>query len=236
VAVPPAPRSTVGDDSTDSATTSSSRTPSARSLLALLVAFVLVVVGCLVSLGVLLVLDLSDSDDDGGASAEPQAEREVLMAQTTQFVLRVNTYGPEMLDDQNRMPEYVAQVSELLSAKFQAGFEQSVAIPEQQVAQAGYGRSAEVFAVGVANMDDDSATVLVGFVRTDSYPKPGQPRKRLEQPGNPERWAVTLVRTEGEWLVDNYAVITETPEAEGDPSQQPTASPSDEPTEGGDQQ
>jgi hypothetical protein len=97
------------------------------------------------------------------------------------------------------------------------------------VAQSGYGRSARVYAVGVASMDPDSATVLVGFVRTDSYPKPRDPSKRVKLPGNPERWAVELVRTGGEWLVDNYAVISELPDEAQPDEAQPGATPSDQP-------
>jgi hypothetical protein len=76
--------------------------------------------------------------------------------------------------------------------------------------------------------------VLVGYVRTDSYPKPRDPDKRLKLPGNPERWAVELVRTEGEWLVDNYAVITEQPE--GQPTEQPSGTASPGAGDGGGQQ
>ena len=144
------------------------------------------------------------------------------MSQTQQFVIRVNTFGPSWLDEQNKMPRYVERRAELMTAKFAASFEESVIIPEAQVAQSGYGRSAQVFAVGVASMDEDSATVLVGWVRTDSYPKPRDPNKRLKLAGNPERWAVQLVHTQGEWLVDNYAVISEIPE--GDRSASPAAS------------
>jgi Mce-associated membrane protein len=222
VAVSPAPDGQLADATTDSAT-SSPRTAS-RSRSALLVAFVLVIVGCLVSLGILLFV-LDESEGEGSSGSGPQAQREELMSQTQQFVLRVNSFGPEWLDEQNKMPRYAAGVSELMTAKFAASFEQSVVIPEQQVAQSGYGRSAEVFATGVASMDEDSATVLVGFVRTDSYPKPRDPDKRLKLPGNPERWAVELVHTEGEWLVDNYAVITEQPEGESGRQPSGTASP-----------
>jgi hypothetical protein len=148
------------------------------------------------------------------------------MTQTQQFLIRINTYGPSWLDQQNRMPRYVEGVKELMTAKFAAGFEESVIIPEAQVSQSGYGRSAKVHAVGVASMDEDSAVVLIGWVRTDSYPKPADPNKRLKLPGNPERWAVELVYTQGEWLVDNYAVISEIPEG-AQPSQQPSGQPSE---------
>jgi Mce-associated membrane protein len=226
VAVPPAPDGAVADASTDSATPSSPR--SSRSRSALLLAFVLVIVGCLASLGFLLVTKGKAADASGDSDA-PQAQREELMSQTQQFVIRVNTYGPSWLDEKNQMPRYVDGITELMSAKFAASFEQSVVIPESQVAQSGYGRSARVYAVGVASMDPDSATVLVGFVRTDSYPKPRDPSKRVKLPGNPERWAVELVRTEGEWLVDNYAVISEIPE-DGQPSDAPSGPPSAQPS------
>jgi Mce-associated membrane protein len=225
VAVPPAPGGALVDASPDSATPHSPR--SARHRTALLIAFVLVIVGCLASLGFLLVTKSDAASGDAGDA--PQAQREELMSQTQQFVIRVNTYGPSWLDEQNRMPRYVSGVTELMTAKFAASFEQSVVIPESQVAQSGYGRSAQVYAVGVASMDPDSATVLVGFVRTDSYPKPRDPSKRVKLPGNPERWAVELVRTEGEWLVDNYAVISEIPE-DGQPSGAPGGPPSAQPS------
>ena len=226
MAVPPAPDGALADATKDSATPTDSRTTS-RSRFALLVAFVLVIVASLVSLGVLFVKEDEAADD---TSSQPQDQREELMSQTQQFVIRVNTYGPAWLDEQNKMPRYVEGVSEQMTAKFAASFEESVVIPESQVSQSGYGRSARVYAVGVASMDSDSATVLVGFVRTDSYPKPRDPSKRLKLPGNAERWAVELVHTQGEWLVDNYAVISEVPEgnepeggATGQPSE--TSSP-----------
>ncbi len=184
------------------------------------------ILGCLVSLGILLVKDEGSASDPVG---QPQAQREELITQTQQFVIRVNTFGPSWLDEANKMPRYVDGVSELLTAKFAASFKESVVIPEAQVAQSGYGRTAQVFAVGVASMDDDSATVLVGFVRTDTYPRPRDPNKRLKLPGNAERWAVQLVRTQGEWLIDNYAVISEIPEGD-EPSSQPSGQPSGQPT------
>lgn len=234
MAVPSAPVGSLADASTDSATPPPDSSPRFRS--ALLVAFVAVIVGCLLALAV-LAFNLFDVRDDGsgsgGGAAELQSQREELMAQTAQFALRVNTYGPESLDDQNKMPTYVEEVSELMTAKFAASFEQSVVLAEAQVAQAGYARSAKVYVTGVASLDDDAATVLVGFMRVDSYPKPGDPDTRVNQPGNPERWAVQLVHTDGEWVVDNYAVISELPEAAAEPSG--AASPSAPPTSGGGQ-
>ena len=42
--------------------------------------------------------------DRRGEADEVQAEREDVMAQAEQFVLRVNTYGPDLLDGQGSMP------------------------------------------------------------------------------------------------------------------------------------
>ncbi len=228
MAVPPAPDGAVGETAPDSTTPNPDPAPSRavgwRRLL--LVGFVTVVVGCLVSLVFLAV----DRRGDDGDSASPQAQREELMSQVSQFVLRINTYGPQLLDAQNKMPDYVEGVSELMTAKFGAGFKESVLIPEQQVAQTGYGRTAQVYAVGVSTMDADSATVLVAFGRTDSYPDPESPDQRVELGEDPERWEVQLVTSDGEWLVDDYTVISETPSTEGDPQDLPSGSPTQQPT------
>ena len=42
---------------------------------------------------------------------EIQEERERVMEVASQFMLRVNTYGPDLLDDGGRMPEYRELVS-----------------------------------------------------------------------------------------------------------------------------
>ena len=145
------------------------------------------------------------------------------MSQTQQFVIRVNTYGPSWLDEQNQMPRYVDGVTRAddRQVRGQLRGERGRSRRRRSPSRATAARPRSI-AVGVASMDQDSATVLVGFVRTDSYPKPGDPNKRLKLPGNPERWAVQLVRTQGEWLVDNYAVISEIPEGAA-PSRLPVA-------------
>ena len=94
----------------------------------------------------------------------------------------MNTYGPDLLDDQGQMPEYRElveggdhpEVQDLLRA---AG----VAAAEQTVTQAGLARTAKVFATGVSAIDDDSATALVAGTFTDSYPK-GKGRARASEP------------------------------------------------------
>ncbi len=229
MAVPPASAGAVGETAPDPTTSTPDPAPARAAgwRRPLLVGLVVVIVGCLASL-VFLAVDGRDADDDSGS---PQAQREELMSQVSQFVLRINTYGPELLDAQNTMPDYVEGVSELMTAKFGAGFKESVLIPEQQVAQTGYGRTAQVYAVGVSTMDADSATVLVAFGRTDSYPDPEAPDQRVELGEDPERWEVELVTSDGEWLVDDYVVISETPGTEGDPEDLPSGSPTQQPSQ-----
>ena len=68
---------------------------------------------------------------------ESDADRQQVMSQAQQFILRVNTYGPDLLADDGTMPEYREQVLEVITDKFAASFEESVPAAESTVAQAG---------------------------------------------------------------------------------------------------
>jgi hypothetical protein len=67
------------------------------------------------------------------------------MATTQQFVLRVNTYGPSLLDSQGQMPQYRARVKAVITPKFAASFDQSVPVAEQSVKNYGLDRTCAVF-------------------------------------------------------------------------------------------
>jgi Mce-associated membrane protein len=173
----------------------------------------------LVLLGVLVVALLASAGvlvwllaDRRGEADDLQAGREDVMAQTEQFVLRLNTYGPDQLDDKGHLTDYRESVIDVITAKFAADFEASgLPIAEQTVAQAGYGRSAEVLGVGVDSIDDDSAIAIVAARLTGSYPDPQHPddeAKRVDADADVLRWEVDLVRTDGTWLVDDYTPVT----------------------------
>jgi hypothetical protein len=134
------------------------------------------------------------------------------MSQTQQFVLRLNTYGPDQLDDEGHLTAYKEQVAAVITPKFDLSFEKTgLPIAEQTVAQAGYARSAKVFGVGVESIDEDSATALVAAGLTGSYPDPKHPddaSKRVTTDENVLRWQVDLVKADGKWLVDSYAPVT----------------------------
>ena len=141
-----------------------------------------------------------------GGAGEVQAERETVMSQTRQFMLRANTYGPEQLDDSGQLTDYRALVEEVITPKLSSSFAKEVTAAEQIVAQTGAARTTEVFSTGVSTIDADSATALVAGTFVTSYPdKQGelQPTEPV-----PFRVQVSLVKTEGEWLVDNFDPIT----------------------------
>ena len=179
-----------------------------RSATFRLVLLVVLAVLLIVSAGILVWL----LADRRGAADDQQAERETVMSQTEQFVLRLNTYGPDDLDDQGHLTDYQDQVDEVITPKFASDFESSgLPIAEQTVKQAGYSRTAEVFGVGVQSIDSDSAVAIVAGGLTGSYPDPQHPDDDSKRSSGQEdvlRWEVDLVKTDGTWLVDAYTPVT----------------------------
>jgi Mce-associated membrane protein len=181
-------------------------TRSARFRLGLLVALVVIIVGGFATMAWLLSTREVDAVGVEGQQAQLQSQREEVMAQTRQFMLRMGTYGPDLLDDKGGMPEYRSRVKDVITPKFAVSFEKEAATAEQLVAEAGISRKADVFATGVTTIDDDSATALVAGAFTDSYPKGG-----AREP-SPFRIEVTLVKVKGKWLVDNFTPVTGAPQ------------------------
>jgi Mce-associated membrane protein len=199
VAVPPAPDAQPG-------LTSSTPHPSigagSRSGTFRLVLLGVLVVALLASAGTMIWLLAGRT---GKADSE-QSTREAVMSQAEQFVLRIYTYGPDLLDDNGEMPEYRKRVTEVITPKFKADFEKNVTLAEQTVSQAGLGRTVKVFGTGVSSIDADSAVVLVAGSFTSSYPKnPEKPdSKRVEVDPVPFRFEISLVKTGGKWLIDDF--------------------------------
>ncbi|KRF37061.1 hypothetical protein [Nocardioides sp. Soil805] len=179
-------------------------------LLAVLVVLALVAAGLLAW----LLLARGDDGDD------VQSSREEVMAQTEQFMLRMGTYGPDLLDEKGAMPEYRERVTDVITDKFAASFEQEAGTAEQLVAQAGVTRVADVFATGVSSIDQDSARTLVAGTFSDSYDVKG---KTVDQEPIPFRIEVSLVEVDGEWLVDDFDPVSGDGAAptEPDPGAQP---------------
>lgn len=166
----------------------------------------------LVILGVLVVALLASAGTlvwllagRRGAADDLQREREAAMSQAEQFMLRVNTYGPDLLDAQGQMPQYRSLVEGIITPKFKTSFDDGVTAAEQTVSKAGLARSAKVFAAGVSTIDADSATVLVAGSFTNSYP---QGKKRVTDQPAPFRVEISLVKSGGTWLVDDFNPVT----------------------------
>lgn len=216
--VPPAPDradALTGTQETDTThqtrSTGAGPVPGAAWRVPVLLALVL---GVLVAGGLLLFLLLGRSGD---AAAE-QETRDEVMGQGEQFMLRMGTFGPDLVEE-GTMPEYRERVQEVITPKFSESFEQQVVVAEQLVTQSELRRDAEVFSTGVSSLDQDSAVALVAGSFTDSYQdEPGRPY--------PFRIRLDLVKVDGTWLVDDFAPISQDGEAQtGVPGEQPTPPP-----------
>jgi Mce-associated membrane protein len=142
--------------------------------------------------------------DDAAAT---QADREAAMASTQQFVLRVNTYGPRLMDSHGRMPQYRSRVEAVITPKFAASFEKSVPVAEQSVKSYGLDRTCAVYATGVEVVDSDSAQVLMaGSISQTVLDRRGK-RVSTGEP-SPFRLRVSLDKIDGKWLVDDYQPVT----------------------------
>jgi hypothetical protein len=150
---------------------------------------------------------------DGNQDAV-QSERESVMRQSEQFMLRINTYGPDLLEG-DTMPKYRELVEEVITPKFAADFEKNAPLAEQTVKQAGLARTAKVFSTGVSAIDADSATALVAGSITQSYPKSPGSDERVQTEPAPFRVQVSLVKVKGKWLVDDFTPLTGTEEGDG---------------------
>ncbi len=196
-------------------------TPRVRAVAAAVLA--LVAAACV---ALLVWMSLAGSATADGGLELPE-EREQVMSLTDQFVKRLGTYSPDMLDDSGQMPAYREQVREVITPKFAADFDQEVATAEQLVAQGSITRTADVFATAVSSIDDDSARVLVAGAFTDSYEQgSGAKASTVDQEPLPFRFTVDLVMIEGEWLVDDFSPVSSPDDGAG------SVTPQGDPTEG----
>ncbi|HWU20630.1 MAG TPA: hypothetical protein VN088_03840 [Nocardioides sp.] len=138
----------------------------------------------------------------GAAVDSATLAREQALGVGQDFVTRFNTYGPQMLAKDGTMPAYET-LSQEMTSKFAAVFAKNVGIAEAIVKQNRIRRSATVYGAGVSDIDSDTATVIVAGVARFAYPNPKQKGGWL--PFNPERfrYAVSLVKQDGRWLVDD---------------------------------
>lgn len=181
-----------------------------RLRLAVAVGLALVCLACAGILVWLLAFDAAGRESASGGLEEPES-REKVMSLSDQFVRRLGTYGPDLLDDVGQMPTYRERMAEVITPKFEAGFDKEVGAVEQLVGQGGVARTTDVFATGVSSIDDDSARVLVAGTFNDTYTaapaKDADEERTVAQEPLPFRFTVDLVAVDGEWLVDDFAPV-----------------------------
>jgi Mce-associated membrane protein len=225
VAVPPAPDDRSGV--TEETDTQDQRTTSHSLRLTLLVVLLVLLLGSTAAVAYLGATRPVPAVGIEGSQDSLQRERENAMAQAEQFMLRINTYGPDLLEG-DTMPQYRKLVEEVITSKFAADFEQNVPAAEQTVKEAGLARTAQVFSTGISAIDADSATALVAGSFTNSYPKSPGSDERVDDTPLPFRVQVNLLKIKGTWLVDNFTPLT----GDDDTSGGTTPSGSATPTEG----
>ena len=126
----------------------------------------------------------------GVAQEQGDQDRGRVTAAAQQFALRMDNVDGAKFDD------YLKSINQLLTTKAQAKNKEVFDTLRQSYAAAKVQGTGKVLISGIADLDDDSATVLVAH---DASVKTAQ--------GNLEhhyRWNVELVKVDGTWLVDNF--------------------------------
>lgn len=202
------------DTVTDDATSATPTAGSARFRWGVLAVLVLLILGSLGYLGYRIAADGTGGGTHRLTSAFSaddtlQQQRDQVMSQARQFALRINTYGPDQLDaGKTTMTKYKTSVEQVVSAKFRADFESNgLPLVEASVSQAGIKRTTQVYAVGVAAIDSDTATAMVVGAFTNAMPKKAGSTRYVASDPEPYRFEVSLVKTGGKWLVDNFTPV-----------------------------
>ena len=159
---------------------------------------VLTALGVLVA-GVLVYRAYHPTDEplslsNSGQPIPSDSERHEVVAVAEQFCLRMDAVDASDLDG------YKKKVSELLTTKQKAKFDETFA----QFANLGISQDLKgkgtILASGVSELDDDSATVLVAHDSTLTEPSGTTDRHY--------RWTVTLRKVDGDWLVDDFTPVS----------------------------
>jgi hypothetical protein len=88
-----------------------------------------------------------------------------------------------------------------------------------------------VFSTAVTAIDQDSATALVAGATTATIP--GQDGDKPQVIDQPSQMKLSLVKSHGQWLVDDFSPLVGTGEPTGGATPTGAASPAGTPTSGG---
>jgi Mce-associated membrane protein len=142
---------------------------------------------------VALVVQLFTVRPDYLAAEDVDVNRGEVVRTAEQFTLLVNTFDAKNVDQMK------ADVTPLLTTKFQDSFEKTADELLTQVSSLDLTSEGEVLQSAVASQDTDSAQVLVvADARAESD---------LGTRVRHFRWQVDLVKVDGSWLVDNFSPV-----------------------------
>lgn len=173
-----------------------------------------------------LVVAVRDSSDD---AESPQQARDAVMVAARAYTLAASNYSPDDLDEQKQLTGYRERVAPLITAAYKPALDQWLERYTDLVVQ-GLRVESVVDRVGVEELDDDSASVLVGGSAVSSLND-----QVLEDTGFTKRLRLVLVG--GRWLVnDDPEDLAGTTAVPGEsPSATPSGAPSDAPSTDGTQ-
>jgi Mce-associated membrane protein len=168
-----------------------------RGLLAL--ALIVVTVAALVAAGLMLqrtshLTDKPFSLSNSGQAIPSDSERHAAVAVAEQFCLRMDAV------DASDLEGYKKRVSELLTTKQKAKFTSEFAQFQNLGMDKDLKGTGTVLSSGVADLDQDSATVLVAH---DSSVKASTGTTERHY-----RWTVSLRKVHGDWLVDDFTPVS----------------------------
>lgn len=124
--------------------------------------------------------------------AEAQTRGAVVRA-AERFTVEVNNYDAAAADSLKE------RVGPLLTTRFRTDFEKSIDDLLVQIEEAQLKSEGEVLKSAVANVDADSATVLVvADASTESV---------FDRRARHFRWEIELDKVDGAWLVDNFTPV-----------------------------
>lgn len=130
---------------------------------------------------------------DSAAELPQPAERSQAIATAEQFALRMDNI------DATDLEGYSKGVLDMLTTKGESNFrEQFESLQRLEIDPKTKGEG-RVLATGVANLDRDSATVLVAHDSATTTSKGAT--------GRHHRWVVALQKIDGRWLVDDFRQI-----------------------------
>ncbi len=123
---------------------------------------------------------------------EQQARADVVRV-AQRFTAQINNYDPESIE------AYEETITPLLTTKFADEFSTAMEDLVTQVKEAEMTSSGEVLTSAVASVDPDSAQVLVVADATV--------KTVFDDRARHFRWEVSLVKVDGDWLVDDFEPV-----------------------------